>query len=545
MEFTLDVLIVAYRPVFDGLEKLLNSLAIQEGSPFVTRLAIIDNSCDAATLAGLRKMADSYAGRFGAVQVLAAERNLGFGAGMNRLFRATQAQYVLVLNQDAWLASDALAVLARQVRDDQRVAAWELRQVPYEHPKAYDPVTLETPWVSAAACLFRRDAFAAAGGFEERIFMYAEDVDLSWRLRCNGWILRYVPKAVAVHRSYRYPNEVKVAQVFGGTMTNLCLRARYGTWRDIFTGVRMLAREVLVPPSFPGRRWGLLKNLLIFPWKLRGFRRGAWRDRPGFHPVFNGWDFETRRDGDFYEFPEPGSWRDPPLVSILIRTHRRPQWLREALRTVAHQTYPNIEAVVVEDGPPVSRDMIEKEFAPILNVRYFATGENVGRARAGNLALAQAHGEWFNFLDDDDVLFADHVEVLMTEALRRGVLGVYGLAWETPTRVLAQDPLRYEEVGIFTRYREEFNRITLGRRGFIPIQALLFHRSLYERYGGFAEDMSQLEDWNLETRYTLRDDFSLVHKTTSKYRVPADSDSDAEALRQQALREAYADAVKR
>ena len=69
---------------------------------------------------------------------------------------------------------------------------------------------------------------------------------------------------------------------------------------------------------------------------------------------------------------------------------------------------------------------------------------------------------------------------------------------------------------------------------------MLFHRSLYERHGGFAEDMDQLEDWNLWTRYTLEDDFVLVEKTTSKYRVPAGA-RDA-AGRQELLDRAYRDA---
>jgi hypothetical protein len=85
--------------------------------------------------------------------------------------------------------------------------------------------------------------------------------------------------------------------------------------------------------------------------------------------------------------------------------------------------------------------------------------------------------------------------------------------------------------------------LTLWHHNYLPIQSVLFHRSLYERYGGFAEDMDQLEDWNLWTRYTLEDDFVLVEKTTSKYRVPA---SAREAAARQALLDrAYRDALER
>jgi len=231
-----------------------------------------------------------------------------------------------------------------------------------------------------------------------------------------------------------------------------------------------------------------------------------------------------------------------PKVSILIRTVDRPECLREALASCANQTHPNLEVVVVEDGPGRSRAVVE-EFRGRLDIRYRATGNRVGRARAGNAALAEATGEWLNFLDDDDVLFADHVEVLVETALRQGTAGAYALAWETYTVQDERHPGRFDEVMHVTRHRQPFDRLTLWHHNYLPIQAVLFHRRLYERHGGFAEDMDQLEDWNLWTRYTLEDDFAFVEKTTSKYRVPAEAFAAAE--RQALLDRAYADALER
>jgi len=94
-----------------------------------------------------------------------------------------------------------------------------------------------------------------------------------------------------------------------------------------------------------------------------------------------------------------------------------------------------------------------------------------------------------------------------------------------------------------TRHHQPFDRLTLWHHNYLPIQAVLFHRRLFERHGGFEEDMDQLEDWNLWTRYTLDEDFLLVPKTTSKYRVPADARIAAE--RQVLLDRAYADARER
>jgi glycosyltransferase involved in cell wall biosynthesis len=306
----------------------------------------------------------------------------------------------------------------------------------------------------------------------------------------------------------------------------------------------MLAGEIAAPQSFPGRRRGLLLSGLRFLAHWPYFARTAVHPGPTFRPYFSGWGYELRRDGAFHEVASrreapPG---ERPLVSILIRTVDRPAWLREALASVAHQTYRPIEVVVIEDGDERSRELVDS-FRDRLDIRYQCTGSRVGRARAGNLALAAARGQWLNFLDDDDLFFADHVEVLVEAATRAGAAGAYALAWEAQTVFRDRSHAQYEEVLHVTRHHQPFDRLTLWHHNYLPIQAVLFHRRLFERHGGFEEDMDHLEDWNLWTRYTLDEDLLLVPKTTSKYRVPADARVAAE--RQLLLDRAYADARER
>ena len=59
------------------------------------------------------------------------------------------------------------------------------------------------PWAIGAFLLLRRSAFAAVGGFDERQWMYAEDLDLGWRLHDAGWLTRYEPAARVRHAAGR------------------------------------------------------------------------------------------------------------------------------------------------------------------------------------------------------------------------------------------------------------------------------------------------------------------------------------------------------
>ncbi|HZQ62598.1 MAG TPA: glycosyltransferase family 2 protein [Casimicrobiaceae bacterium] len=539
-----DVSIVTYRPDERLLDALIGSIA-EQCDGHAVHLFVLDNTPKGAAVAGIRALPSMQSSAFVTTSLRAAGTNLGFGRGHNANAELGEAPFILVLNQDCILEPGVLSpLLSLAQADDESVAAWELRQIPYEHPKAYDPVTLDVPWVSGAGSLFRRSAFEAVSGFDPHIFMYGEDVDLSWRLRARGHRLRYVPRLAVVHRTYRHAAEVKPLQVFGGVQTNLCLRVRYGGLARTLQGISMACGEILAPPEFPGRRAGLLKALFRFFTMWPQFAATRVAPTPNFRPVFNGWGYEIRRDGAFVPLSSrreaPAS--RTPVVSILIRTVGRTSWLRQALQSVANQTWPAIETVVVEDGPPQSQAVID-EFRERLAIVYKATGHRVGRARAGNLALAAATGEWLNFLDDDDVLFADHVEVLLDAVREKKARGAYGLSWETHTHIADPATGAFEEIAHITRHRQPFDRLTLWHHNYLPIQAVLFHRSLYERYGGFAEDMDQLEDWNLWTRYTLEEDFVLVDKTTSKYRVPAGAKEAAG--RQELLDRAYRDAVER
>ena len=487
-------------------------------------IRFVDNTSTDSTLVELRAAALQLESVGYAVTIM-QQPNRGFGAGHNVAIRMGTAPFCLVTNVDLVFEPNALGrVVATAVADAPCAAAWELRQKPYEHPKFYDPVTGTTNWNSHACVLIRRTAIDKIGGYDESLFMYGEDVELSYRLRRAGYLLRYCPTATVYHYSYEHESQVKPLQYIGSTYANLYLRLKYGNRKDI-VAVPLLAFRLLTgTQAFPGARLAVLQNfakLIYFTPKALIARQSS----SAYFP-FRAWDYEMARDGAFVSME--GLHSDTPKISVITRTYQgRSLYLRQAMLSVAHQTYPCIEYIVVEDGGETQRSIVEEISAitghPIL---YIGLGK-VGRSAAGNAGLSAATGRWCLFLDDDDLLFSDHIEVL-ANALYQNPLSVaaYTPAWEIVTDSARYNDGEYVEVTyeLPAILRQPFDRNILLNHNFMAIQSVLFERQLYVERGGFEEDMDALEDWILWINYSQGNSFVYVPKVTSIYRIPACAD---------------------
>lgn len=163
------------------------------------------------------------AGHTAAPRVIELGGNLGFGASANRGFAEVRADAVALINTDVVLAADWLERTAGALQGDPGAAAVATKMLSLADPKIVDDTgdflrrdgaaeqrgkfrRDDGQWDSpgevwgacAGAALYRREAVIGIGGFDERFFMYLEDVDLALRLRLSGWRCRYEP-AVALH----------------------------------------------------------------------------------------------------------------------------------------------------------------------------------------------------------------------------------------------------------------------------------------------------------------------------------------------------------
>ena len=142
------------------------------------------------------------------------DANLGSAGGSNALWerRETEPSLLLVLNPDTICSPSFVTEVVGAVLKDPRVGMADGRQIPLEHPKSYDPSTLNCSWVSGACTLIRGSVFNEVGGFANEYFpLYCDDVDLSWRVRLAGYRCIHVPTAVVHHDKRPAPDGRPIA----------------------------------------------------------------------------------------------------------------------------------------------------------------------------------------------------------------------------------------------------------------------------------------------------------------------------------------------
>jgi N-acetylglucosaminyl-diphospho-decaprenol L-rhamnosyltransferase len=93
----------------------------------------------------------------------------------------------------------------------------------------------EVDWVSGAFMALRRDAIPDVPAFDDKYFMYVEDVDLCWRMQRAGWTVNYAPKAIAVHHVGMSGRLVPTRMVFchHRSMLRFHRKTYEGPWRSL------------------------------------------------------------------------------------------------------------------------------------------------------------------------------------------------------------------------------------------------------------------------------------------------------------------------
>lgn len=283
-------------------------------------LVVVDNGSDDDSVDRLRA---TLGGR-----LLALGRNDGFGAGVNAAIRAHRADRYVLVNNDAVPAPRFVAELAAAAdRAPDRVAAFTARleleglfvEVPADDRSPDDFVAADgarwrrsdegitlvnstggvldasgngqdRDWLSPAGStggsrvfgfsgggvLLRAQALDRVGLFDESLFMYYEDTELSWRLAEHGYFVEHVPEAVLVHRHSASSGTSSRVFLFHNTRNRIKVAVWHASPPTVVRAVlRTLVRVVRSPrdASATAVRAGYVAALRDLPSDLRRRRR--------------------------------------------------------------------------------------------------------------------------------------------------------------------------------------------------------------------------------------------------------------------------------
>ena len=292
--------------------------------------------------------------------------------------RAAKGQYLLFLEEGVLLTEAGLRKMLETLLLDDEIAAagpfcnrtnfaWqyinaEAMEEQGEHPADWVRTTLtgatESLFLEGFALLMRRSVFQAVYGFDEAFTGGGADLDLSFRLKYEGFHLLRAPVYLA-HRA-----------------ANSC---------ELYDMVRTEARPLLM------ERWGIDIGLpeTILQELLGGI---VWtHDLPLIRA--------TART----------ALCKAPLVSIMIPTYNRPAYFRETLESALSQTYPNVEVIVCDNSTDDRTEELMQVYRADVRVRYVRNRE--AKTKEENFMPFEhlAQGEYLQWCMDDDILLPDKI----------------------------------------------------------------------------------------------------------------------------------------
>lgn len=202
-----------------------------------------------------------------------------------------------------------------------------------------------------------------------------------------------------------------------------------------------------------------------------------------------------------------------PLVSAIVVTHNRLDFLKKAVESVLNQTYPRQEVIVVDDGSTDGTREWMEEYAPQHGIDYIYVTDGLGGNHARNVGIRRSTGTYVALLDDDDEWLpektAHQVQYLEahpeTGVVTCGKTSIFNLTRRAvePTDILPEGDLSQK---IFTDLHFTTSR-------------LMFRRELLVEAGMFDESLRAWQDYELMIRLCQITRVGVVHENLLLYNI--------------------------
>lgn len=207
-----------------------------------------------------------------------------------------------------------------------------------------------------------------------------------------------------------------------------------------------------------------------------------------------------------------------PLVSVIIPTLNRRDYIQLAINSVLDQTYQNIELIVIDDGSSDgTSDVVKEKYG---NKLTYIWQENQGESVARNNGLAIARGKYVNFLDSDDYWDPRKIDIeveFLHNAKSQEYVAICSSVWvvNEEGNLIKSDPSgrsiklsNYEIYDFFS-----------GPKIFAPPSNLLLRSSTLRELGGFDDRIQYGEDWDLVIRLRSKGKIFFLDEPLVYYRI--------------------------
>lgn len=214
-----------------------------------------------------------------------------------------------------------------------------------------------------------------------------------------------------------------------------------------------------------------------------------------------------------------------PLVSIIVPTYNRPDYLQTNLQTLLSQTYDKTEIIVVNDCGIDVLPIIEKFNTQ--KIILLNNSNNIGLGGTRNVGLNYCKGDYVSFIDDDDGAFPYHIQTLMD------------IVNYSKSKVVYSNAVRYHQkkddngkpyvTYMDIPYSIDFDRDNILVQNISPVTCFLSRKDIIFEAGLFDESLKRYEDWDMWIKlsrkhnmlhipyptcyYTWRDDGSSMSST--------------------------------
>lgn len=209
-----------------------------------------------------------------------------------------------------------------------------------------------------------------------------------------------------------------------------------------------------------------------------------------------------------------------PTISVIVPVYKAEAFLEDCIESILNQTFSDFELILVNDGSPDDSGRICREYANRDSRIRYLEQENQGQAAARNHALAKSTGKWIAFVDSDDVIHPQMLEILYRGATEQNApisMCRYEEGPIMPEDFLRQrtaifTPLSMEEESLAELYdREEYP-------GWVACTKLV-RREIVEGYpftsGRVFEDNEAVSRWIYQARVLASTEEVLYYYRTN------------------------------